>query len=83
MGVSLGVTQVITDSSSAFDVIKNPGVMKRNLVLDRKISFCRDAWQTGLVKMFHCTTDKMMGDSLTKVVDKTKFLTCRAYQLGE
>ena len=34
------------------------------------------------MKYFWCSTDQMMADGFTKVLDKTKFLKCRAFYMN-
>ena len=77
-----GVPHLVCDGKSALDIIKNPGVTKRSAHYENWLFFARDAFLTNKARFFHTTTDKMMADNLTKVVDRTKFFACRNYQMN-
>ena len=72
----------VTDSKSAYDVIKNPGATKRTVHFDRWLHFARELYLRNGMKIFLTTTDKMMADMFTKAVDKTTFLRCRKYVMN-
>ena len=74
---------IITDNKAAYDIIKNPGVTKHSVHFERWIYFARNAYLHGRAKFVLTTDANMMADSLTKVTDRTKFYTCRSYQLPE
>ena len=44
--------------------------------------FARDAYLHNKAKFFLTGTDTMMADSMTKVVDRTKFFVCRNYMMN-
>ena len=73
---------VISDSKSAIDIIRNPGVTKRSAHYERRLFFARDAYLYERMVPFLCPTDKMMADMMTKVVDKNKFFLCRNYMMN-
>ena len=73
---------IINDNKAAIDIIHNPGVTKRSIHYERRIFFARDAHLMGRARFLLTTTDKMMADGLTKVVDRTKFFACRAYLMN-
>ena len=79
---AMGVPHLVCDGKSALDIIKNPGVTKRSAHYETWLFFARDAFLTNKARFFHTTTDKMMADNLTKVVDRTKFFACRNYQMN-
>ena len=72
----------ITDSKSAYDVVKNPGATKRTVHFDRWLHFARELYLRNAMKPFLTTTDKMMADVFTKAVDKTTFFRCRKYVMN-
>ena len=79
-----GVVQspvIVTDSKSAFDIIKNPGVTKHSIHFERWIYFARAAYLHNRAKFILTPDACMMADFLTKVTDKTKYYLCRAYVL--
>ena len=45
--------------------------------------FARDLYLKNKIKMALVVTDDMMGDNMTKVVDRSKFFKCRNYQMNE
>ena len=63
--------------------IKNPGVTKRTKHFERWLHYARDSYLMGRFKISLVSTLKMMGDNMTKPLDRTKFMACRAYQLNE
>ena len=71
----------ITDSKSAYDVIRNPGATKRTVHFDRWLHFAREMALRNKIEVFLTDTHTMMADFFTKPVDKTKFLKCRDYLL--
>jgi hypothetical protein len=73
---------IITDSKSAYDIIRHPGVTKRSVHFDRWLHFGRDAYLHNRAKFFLAKTDEMMADGMTKVVDRTKFFICRSYMMN-
>ena len=73
---------IVCDNKAAIDVIHNPGVTKRTAHYDRRVFFAREAHLNRKAKFVLVKTDVMMADGLTKVVDRSKFFTCRAYLLG-
>ena len=73
---------LITDSKSAFDIVRNPGVTKRSVHYERILHIVRDAFLQNQIRIFLTTTDKMMADNMTKVVDREKFFRCRNYQMN-
>jgi hypothetical protein len=82
MFVKLTVPHLITDASSAFDIIKNPGVTKRSATFERWLHYARDKYLHNQVKVFLTKTSTMMADDKTKALDRDKFLKCRAYQMN-
>ena len=51
--------------------------------LSSGLHYARDAYLMGKFKIKLVGTNKMMGDNMTKPLDKAKFLACRAYQMNE
>ena len=62
--------------------MRKPGVTKRSTHYERQLHLARDAYLQGQIRIFLTTTDKMMGDNMTKVVDREKFFRCRNYQMN-
>ena len=48
-------------------------------MVDRWLHFARELYLKNAIKIYLTTTDKMMGDIMTKPTDKTTFLRCCAY----
>ena len=71
-----------TDSASGIDVIKNIGVTKHTTHFARWLHWARDLYLHKWFALTHVTTDMMMADDKTKVLDRAKFLKCRSYQLN-
>ena len=83
MGVKLvGPCPAFTDSSSGIDVVKNVGVTKHTIHVGRWLHWARDLYMAKWFSLTHVTTDKMMADDKTKVLDRAKFLKCRAFQIN-
>lgn len=73
---------MVTDAKSTFDIVRNPGVTKRSTHFERQLQIVREAFLNALIRMFLTTTDKMMADNMTKVLDRDKFFRCRNYQMN-
>ena len=71
-----------TDSASGIDVVKNFGVSKHTTHFGRWLNWVRDMYLKQKFTLTHVTTDKMMADDKTKVVDRNKFLKCRDFQIN-
>ena len=78
----INMPHVISDSKSAIDIVRNPGTTKRSIHYERWLYFARDAYLHNKAKFFLTGTDTMMADSMTKVVDRTKFFVCRNYMMN-
>ena len=80
MGIEFdGPSACITDNKATYDVVRNPGATKRTSHFDRWLHFARELYLKNAIKIYLTTTDKMMGDIMTKPTDKTTFLRCCAY----
>ena len=82
MFVKCDVPVIYCDNKAAIDIIKNPGVTKRSVHYERWLFFARDAYLHLRANFVLVTTDMMMADSLTKVVDRTKFYICRQFMMN-
>ena len=82
MFVKVTVPHLVTDASSAFDIIKNPGVTKRSATFERWPHFAREKFLNNQVKLFLTGTTSMMADAMTKALDRDKFIKCRNYQMN-
>ena len=56
---------------------------KKSAHVERWLMFARDLYLKNKIKMALVVTDDMMGDNMTKVVDRSKFFKCRNYQMNE
>ena len=74
--------QCVTDGKSSYDVTMNPGVTKNTVHYERWLYFVRDANLHQRAQFYLTTTDKQMADSLTKIVDRSKFFACRNYMMN-
>jgi hypothetical protein len=74
---------VVTDSKSAADIVENPGVTKHTAHFSRWLHWARDLVLKHRIDVYLAPSEKMMADSLSKVVDRTKFFSCRKFQLNE
>ena len=84
MGVELtSKIPVITDSKSAMDVVRNPGVTKHTAHFARWLHWARELHLEGTITIILAPTHLMMADDKTKVVDRSKFFNCRAFQLND
>jgi hypothetical protein len=70
----------ITDSKSAADVVKNPGVTKHTAHFERWLHWARELFLNRVIDIYLTSTDHMMADDKTKVVDRNKCLKCRQFQ---
>ena len=73
---------IITDCKAAFDIIRNPGATKRSVHYERWLYMARDAYLTGKAMYILTTTDKMMADPMTKVVDRAMFFLSRKFLMN-
>jgi len=80
--VELEATHVLTDSKAAYDSVRSPGATKKSTHVERWLMFARDLYLLKKISISLVSTHKMMADNMTKVVDKTKFFTCRNYQMN-
>ena len=83
MGVKLKTKAIITDAKSAYETVRNPGPTKKSTHVERRLMYAREEFLRGKTTCHLVTTDKMMGDAKTKVVDRTKFFKCRQYEMNE
>ena len=72
----------ITDSKSAHDIIKNPGVTKHTAHFARWLHWARELYLRQEVDIFLAPTEKMMADDKSKVVDRNKMFLCRNFQIN-
>ena len=73
----------VTDSKSGMEVIHNPGVTKHTAHFERWLQWGRHEHLNGGTSIHLAPTDKMMADDKTKVVDRSKLLACRKFQINE
>jgi hypothetical protein len=65
---------------SAADVVKNPGVTKHTAHFERWLHWARELFLNRVIDIYLTSTDHMMADDKTKVVDRNKCLKCRQFQ---
>ena len=73
---------IVSDSSSAIDIIHNPGATKRSVMFERNLFVARECYLNGSAKFVLCPDAKMMADFMTKVTDKLKFFDCRRFTMN-
>ena len=77
LGVAKDAPRVLSDSQSALALVRNPVVSQRSKHIDVLQHFVRERSDRGEIVLESCGTEKMVADSLTKVVGSTKFVWCR------
>ena len=82
LGVKIKLPRLLTDSKSAVDIIKNPGVTKRSTHFERRLHYAREMYLHGRFVLHLVSTHDMMADGMTKVVDRDKFFKCRNYVMN-
>ena len=83
MGVTFdGPVVMLTDSKSGREVMRNPGVTKHSTHFQRRLYFVREMVLNGEMDIHLIGTDWMMGDWMTKPVDRDKFFRCRTHAMG-
>ena len=81
-GVKLGPIHACCDNKAAIDVIHNPGVTKKTAHYERRLFFCREAYQDDKAVFHLVPTKEMMADSLTKITDRSTYFDFRNFILG-
>ena len=72
-----------TDNEAAVSIVKANGVTARTKHFERWVSYARDLYQRGIIRIKHIGTDNMHADIFTKPLDKTTFLRHRAQLMFE
>ena len=80
--IEIGKPSVINDGKSAIDIVNNPGMTQKSKTYETWLHVAREMQLECTARFYHTTTDKMMADSLTKVVDRLKFFKCRNYMMN-
>ena len=74
---------VITDSEATYLGTENPGATARTRHYERWLFYLRELALGMVVRVIHTTTSNMMADIFTKAVEKTMFVRCRTFIMGE
>jgi hypothetical protein len=77
LGVAEGVPRIRSDSQSSLALVRNPVVSQRSKHIDMLHHFVRERSDLGEIVLEYCSTERMVADSLTKVVGSRKFDWCR------
>ena len=64
--------KIETDSKSVMDLVMNLGLSARTKHYTRKLSFVRDEWRLGNVKLQYTNSEDLAVDALTKSLAKTE-----------
>ena len=67
----------LVDNKALYDVVKNNGVTKNTIHVERWMMYVRELYLQGKISLELIGTDDMRADDKTKVVDRKKFEFCR------
>ena len=77
-----GPLELITDSQSGIDIVRNPGATKSSVHFERWLYYVRELFLRGKLQVTFQGTQLLAADDKTKVVFKSKFLYCRMKQMN-
>ena len=77
-----GPLELITDSQSGIDIVRNPGATKSSVHFERWLYYVRELFLRGKLQVTFQGTQLLAADDKTKVVFKSKFLYCRKKQMN-
>jgi hypothetical protein len=77
LGVAEGVPRIRSDSQSAEALVRSPVVSQRLKHIDVLQHFVRERSDREDIVLEYCSTERMVADSLNKVVGNRKFDWCR------
>jgi hypothetical protein len=72
-----GVPRILSDCSSAIALVRNPVVSQQSKHIGVLHHFVREQASRQEIVLEYCSTERMVADSLTKVIAKNKFVWCR------
>lgn len=70
------------DNTATIDIVKSHGASGRTKHFERWITYVRDLYQRGMMKMTHVTTDNMPADIFTKPLGYSSFTKFREQMLN-
>ena len=65
---------IAADNQDAMDSTKHEAINQRNKHIDIQYHYVRDVVEIGAVTFKYCPTEDMTADTLTKPLDRVKFL---------
>ena len=63
--------------TAAIDIVKSHGASGKSKHFERWVTYVRDLYQRGILKVSHLVTDKMPADIFTKPLPYSSFTTHR------
>ena len=71
-----------TDNTAAIDIVKSHGASGKSKHFERWVTYVRDLYHRGIIKVHHLVTDKMPADIFTKPLPHQSFTLFRSMLLN-